>query len=304
MQLGAEADGALLQRALDGQVVDDPDIADLVALADEVEALAQGRARPGPSSCRAATAPARRAGRRPPRDADCGHEGRQAGWVSSLRPRRCSCLPAGSVCSRAPRCRVTASIPSSSSSTGWPSRCPGDVGVGLAHLAQSSEHVAEGAPVELVAVAGRDAEARSGPRRAGCRRGLGPARGTTPSSTAYGTRGPPTPAWRCARRRSPTLRAFGRGRPPRRAAADRRRGGLAAAARGAPAGSGDDAARARGLRRLRRAPPAARGSRATAPSVAAPHRRPCCRGRWPPGITATTGTPRPRGPRPAPTDGE
>src|SRR6188768_1784975 len=39
MQLGANADGALLQRALDGQSVDDPGIAALVTIAREVEAL-------------------------------------------------------------------------------------------------------------------------------------------------------------------------------------------------------------------------------------------------------------------------
>ena len=39
--LGANADGALLQRALDGQAVDDPDTAALVAVAREVESLDQ-----------------------------------------------------------------------------------------------------------------------------------------------------------------------------------------------------------------------------------------------------------------------
>jgi len=39
MQLGANADGALLQRALDGQSVDDPGIAALVTIARDVEAL-------------------------------------------------------------------------------------------------------------------------------------------------------------------------------------------------------------------------------------------------------------------------
>ena len=41
MQLGANADGALLQRALDGQPVDDPGIASLVTIAREVVALDQ-----------------------------------------------------------------------------------------------------------------------------------------------------------------------------------------------------------------------------------------------------------------------
>ncbi len=41
MQLGANADGALLQRALDGQPVDDPGIASLVTIAREVDALDQ-----------------------------------------------------------------------------------------------------------------------------------------------------------------------------------------------------------------------------------------------------------------------
>ena len=128
MQLGADADGALLQRALDGQPVDDAGIAALVTIAREVEALDQrGLGAPRRLRRGAASAPARRArrlGAAPPRTADprsCASAGGPG--CSSPRRRRCSCSRADSARSRGRRCRATASIPSSSCSTGSSSSC-------------------------------------------------------------------------------------------------------------------------------------------------------------------------------------
>ena len=133
MQLGVDADGALLQRALDGQSVDDGDIAALVTIARRLEALDQRGLRTAPRlRRRAATAlgrPARRLGRHVRGPRTRGRTLRQAGPSTRRRGGDAARgARAGSVRSRSRRCRATASIPSAADRRGRPRAAPGPGG--------------------------------------------------------------------------------------------------------------------------------------------------------------------------------
>ena len=270
MQLGADADGALLQRALDGQPVDDPGIAALVAhrAARSRRSTSEGSAPARRLRRGAATAPHRRARRLAGSPADRGPAVVRFG-------RRARLLVA-----------AAAALLVLAGGLGALSRSalPGDrlypvkqlldrvvlelhrdpVGLGRAHLDQAREHVAEAeqlvARSTLTRGRGRPGAERGARRRppaddaVDLARALDAATASSVSGRDGAARGLPLgAAGRCvdlAVRLLRRGRADGR-RPRHRSAAARRRGGLAAAARRARAGPRRDAARARGLQHVR-----------------------------------------------------